>query len=119
MKRWIILISLLSSFCFAGGSYYKITGVADDDTLSVRQSASALSKKMGILLPYDTGIIVGRCKKNGSTTWCKINFLPDDIMFFVRDFPNNGGWVNKKYLKPASNIIYSSAIQYKKKPKHI
>ncbi len=114
MKRWIILIFLLSSLCFAGGSYYKVTGVVDDDTLSIRQSASASSKKTGALLPYDTGITVGRCKKNGSTTWCKINFLPDDTMSFVRDFPNNGGWVNKKYLKPASNIIYSSAIQYKK-----
>ena len=49
MKRWVILIFLLSSFCFAGASYYKITGVADDDTISVRQSASALSKWLQVL----------------------------------------------------------------------
>ncbi|BAF72968.1 hypothetical protein [Sulfurovum sp. NBC37-1] len=114
MNRGIILIFLLSGICFAGGLYYKVTGIEDDDTLSVRQSASASSKKTGTLLSYDTGITVGKCKKNGSTVWCHIDFLPDDTMFFVRDFPRNGGWVNKKYLKPASDIIYSPAIQYRK-----
>ena len=111
MKRWTILIFLLSDICFAGGSYYKVTGIEDDDTLSVRQSASASSKKTGTLLPYDTGITVGKCKKNGSTAWCKIDFLPNDTMFFVRDFPRNGGWVNKKYLKYTSNIIFSYGLQ--------
>ncbi len=114
MKRWIILIFFLSTLCFAGSSYYKVTGISDDDTLSVRQSVSTSSKKVGILMPYDTGITVGKCKKNGSTTWCQIDFLPDDTMFFVREFPRNGGWVNKKYLNLASDIIYSQAIQYKK-----
>jgi len=103
-----------TTLCFADGSYYKVVGVADDDTLSVRKSAFVSSKKTGALLPYDTGITVGECRKNGSTTWCKIDFLPDDTMFFVRDFPNSGGWVKKKYLQPASNIIYSSSMQYKK-----
>ena len=83
MKRWTILIFLFTSFCFAGGSHYKVTGIADDDTLSVRQSTSASSKKTGSLLPYDTGITIGKCKKNGSTTWCKIDFLSDDTMILL------------------------------------
>lgn len=110
----IFLYLFLSSFSFAGGAYYKVTNVADNDTLSIRQSASEGTKKIGVLQSYDTGIIVKKCKENGSTTWCKIDFLPDDIIFFVRDFPLNGGWVNQKYLNPASDIIYSQAIQYKK-----
>ena len=114
MRRWLILIFFLSTLCFAGGTYYKVTGIADDDTLSIRQLASASSKKIGTLLSYDTGITVSKCKKNGSTIWCHIDFLPDDTMFFVRDFPRRGGWVNAKYIKPASDIIYSQVFQYKK-----
>jgi len=96
--------------------YYKVTGVAENDTLIIRQSASASSKKVGYLRPYDTGIIISKCKKNGSTTWCEIDFLPDDVMFFERDFSrmHKGKWVNKKYLKQASNILYTQAFQYKK-----
>lgn len=112
MKQVRIPIFLfLSSLSWAAGSYYEVVGVADNDTLSVRQSASASSKKVGELMAYDTGIIINNCKKNGSTTWCKINFLPDDIMFFERgvDFSKDA-WVNKKYLKQASNIIYPNAL---------
>jgi hypothetical protein len=114
-KSRAALFVLLGSFCFAGGSYYKVVNVADDDTLSIRQSASAASKKVGELQPYDTGIILNRCQKNGITTWCSIDFLPDDIMFFERDLSSmhKGAWVNKKYLKPASDILYSQALQYK------
>ena len=115
-KSKAALFILLGSFCFAGGSYYKVVNIADNDTLSIRQSASATFKKIGELQSYDTGIIINKCKKNGSTTWCSIDFLPDDIMFFERDLSSmhKGAWVNKKYLKPASNILYSQAFQYKK-----
>ena len=114
-KSKAVLFVLLGSFCFAGGSYYKVVNIADDDTLSIRQSASATSKKVGELQPYDTGIILNRCKKNGVTTWCNIDFSPDDIMFFEKDLSSmhKGAWVNKKYLKPASDILYSQALQYK------
>ena len=113
MLRKTTILFLLSSVVYAGGSYYQVVGVADDDTLTVRQSASATSKKIGSLQPYDTGLLINRCEKNGRTTWCSVNFLVDDYMFFERDFPSNGGWVNKKYLRQASNIIYSDALSYK------
>lgn len=114
MKLVIILTFLIfSNFCLAGGTYYKVVGVADNDTLTVRQSASASSKKVGEFMPYDTGIIINRCKKNGSTTWCEVDFLVDDVMFFERGSFSNGAWVNKKYLKPALNIFFSDGIEYK------
>jgi len=114
MKKTLYFIAIfsLSGFCFAGGSYYRVVGVANNDTLSVRQYPSASSKKVASLLPYDTGITVSKCKKIGHSRWCKVDFLVDDIMFFVRDL-SYGGWVNAKYLKPASNIIYSSAMEYR------
>jgi hypothetical protein len=114
-KSRAALFVLLGSFCFAGGSYYKVVNVEENDTLSIRQSASAASKKVGELQPYDTGIILNRCQKNGVTTWCSIDFLPDDIMFFERDLSSmhKGRWVNKKYFKPASDILYSQALQYR------
>ena len=108
-----MLFLLLFSVVYAGGSYYQVVGVSDDDTLTVRQSASATSKKIGSLQPYDTGLVIDRCEKNGRTTWCSVNFLADDYMFFDGDFPGNGGWVNKKYLRQASDIIYSDALSYK------
>jgi len=115
IARGLATIWLLGSFCFAGGSYYKVVNIADNDTLSIRQLPSASAKKIGELQPYDTGIILNRCQKNGLTTWCSIDFLPDDIMFFERDFSSmqKGAWVNKKYLKSASDILYSQAFPYK------
>ena len=66
---------------------------------------------MGELIPYATGIVINNCKKNGSATWCRIDFLPDDIMFFERGVSfSDGAWVNKKYLRHASNIIYPNKL---------
>jgi len=67
MQRWTILILLFFTLCFAGASYYKVVGVADDDTLSVRKPASniiyssAIQYKknqnifrvVGVLMVYD------------------------------------------------------------------
>ncbi len=113
MKYILVGFLLLSSLSLAATPYYQVTGVADNDTLSVRHSASASSKKVGVLMPYDTGIILKRCEKHGSSTWCQIDFLPDDIMFFERggNFGDHS-WVNKKYLKPAHNILFSYGIEY-------
>ena len=68
MKHILSGLLLLPSLSLAADSYYKVTGVADDDTLTVRHPASASSKKVGYLMPYDTDIIINKCKKNGSTT---------------------------------------------------
>ena len=113
MKHILFGFLLLSSLGLAAGSYYEVVGVADNDTLTVRQSASASSKKLGELMPYDTGIIINRCKRNGSTTWCEVDFLPDDVMFFERGSFGDRAWVNKKYLEPTSNILFSYGIEYK------
>ena len=87
MKQWMILFLLLGSFSFAGGTYYRVANVADDDTLNVRNAPLGSAEKIGVLQPYDTGIVINRCKKNGRTTWCQIDFLPDDHLFFVRGIP--------------------------------
>ena len=114
LKQIIATVTLLfSGLCLAGDSYYRVVGVAEGDTLSIRQAPSASSKRTGRLYSYDTGFTIGRCKRNGSSTWCEIDFLPDDVMFFVRDFPNNGGWVNEKYIHKASDILYTQAFQYR------
>ena len=55
-RKTTILFLLLFSVVYAGSSYYQVVGVADDDTLTVRQSASATSKKISSLQPYDTGL---------------------------------------------------------------
>lgn len=110
MKRWMILFLFMMTFSQAGGEYYRVVYVEDNDTLNVRNAPSGSAEKIGVLQPYDTGIIINKCKKNGRTTWCQIDFLNDDHFFFVRDIPHGKGWVNKHYLKKAYNIIYSHAI---------
>ena len=117
MRRYptILAVLLLSvSFSLAGGGYYRVVGVASDDTLSVRSAPSASAKKLTELMPYDTGIVIDSCTKRGRTTWCSIDFLSDDYMFFERGFSAILGkkWVNRRYLKASRDILYSDAFSY-------
>ncbi len=88
-----------------------MVGVAKNDTLSVREHPSSKSKKIAELMPYDTGLDFGACKKNGHTLWCKVTFIGEDYMMFERDL-TQGGWVNRKYLDFADNVIYSDGTPY-------
>ena len=47
LRKTTILFLLLFSVVYAGGSYYQVVGVADDDTLTVRQSAKVPYAVMG------------------------------------------------------------------------
>ncbi len=105
IRDFILLVFLVTLSANAGArDYYRVVNVEADDTLSVRAKPSVHSKRLGYLYPYDTGIIIDRCKKRASATWCKIDFLPDNVFFFERGL-SDGGWVNKRYLKRANNII--------------
>ena len=73
--------------------YYKVKGIRSDDTLSVRENAGTMYRKIGDL-PFDA-INVERliCKKSArGGTWCKIKYqsYKDTII----------GWVSEKYLNP-------------------
>lgn len=112
-KSKIGIFLLAGSFCLADASYYKVINISIDDILMVHKDASASSPTIAKLMPYDTGLTLGACGMNGRTKWCKVSFLVDDCMMFERGLTNEG-WVNRKYLTKADNIIYSNAISYGK-----
>lgn len=67
---------------------YAVTGVAQDDTLNVRQEPTTKSAIVSQLLPGQKGIrLTGRQSQNGPTEWVEI------------DAGNVKGWVNRKYLQ--------------------
>ena len=100
----LLIATLLPQFTLAESKkYYRVTNVADNDTLSVRKNPSAKAKKIGELYSYDTGIMIQKCKQVKQSTWCKIELIEDTI-FYQREL-FSGGWVNKHYLTPANNNI--------------
>jgi len=109
-KQLLILIIFHSLLC-AGAEYFKVVDVEKNDTLSVRKAPSSKSKKIAELMPYDTGLDFDECKMNGRTRWCKVTFVGEDYMMFERGL-TNAGWVNRKYLDFADNLIYSDGIPY-------
>jgi hypothetical protein len=73
-----------------------VQGIADNDTLFVRQKADYHSKKLGAL-PEDAFVGVDECKQMGVSTWCKIHHIAlRDYEMYASEAPD--GWVNAKYL---------------------
>ncbi len=113
MPKTLILFFSSCMLLQAEPMYFRVAGVERGDTLAVRASPSSRSGKVAELMPYDTGITVGRCEKHGRSTWCQIDFLTDDYLFFERELGQHEGWVNRRYLKQADNILYSDAFAYR------
>ena len=109
MLRKLFLLSITATFSFAGGSYYKVTNVADWDVLNVRAYPSYKAKKTTSLKPYDTGLLVVGKRWRGGSKWCDVRFLDNDYMEYIRGLNGEHNWVNCKFLKRANNIIYTEA----------
>lgn len=109
----ILNLLLITLPIYAGGSYYKVVNVAHNDTLNVRSSPTTKAKIVTKLMPYDSGLVIKKCKRVNRSTWCKVAFIEEDYFMYERDFTNYA-WVNKRYLKRARNIIYSDGINYNK-----
>ena len=95
MKTLISLFLLsLSASIYANNTseeYYKVTSVANDDTLNIRASASSKSKTL-FKLPHNA---YGILKLDETNNWIKISYK------------NINGWAYKKYLaiSPAPKFL--------------
>ncbi len=84
----ITLLFLFNIFIYAD---CKVTGVAVDDVLNVRQSSNPNSDIIGELASDSSGIKVLKCQRRESGgTWCKIKYR-DSIATMI-------GWVNSRFI---------------------
>lgn len=110
MIRLTLFFLFFCSLLYGGGSYSRVVNVASWDSLKVHKYASASSKVIAKLEPYDTGLVVSHRRWRGASKWCDVHFLSDDYMEYERGLTSEHNWVNCKFLRVANNIIYSSAI---------
>ena len=86
---------------------YKVVGVNNNDTLSVREHPTSSSRKINTLDYNARDIFLISCTKIKKSTWCQL----EDA---------SAGWVNKRYLKKTTSKYTSSEdvkIDYMKKHK--
>ena len=104
MKKLIILIALLNILYakyYPNALFAHVSGVASNDTLSVRLKPNWRSRKIAEL-PPNAYVGVDECIKLGHSNWCRVHAVDinlgqdpgyDDTLF---------GWVNARYLKFSS-----------------
>ncbi|WP_309496893.1 hypothetical protein [Sulfurovum sp.] len=94
MKQILLTLCILTGLWAENTALFgKVTGVAQNDTLTIRSEASYKSKKVGSL-PPEAYIAIEKCKDIGNSKWCRICQLPQQ---FYENF--HMGWVNVRYLK--------------------
>jgi hypothetical protein len=77
--------------------FASVTGVAEDDTLNIREKPNSQSSKTGEL-PPKAFIGIEKCLSTQNSTWCKVYQITQQ---FYEGY-NKPGWVNAKYLKPSN-----------------
>ena len=98
MKINTILWCILLSVSLWGESpplFASVIGVAENDTLNIREKPYYRSTKVGSL-PSQAYIGIEKCQILKSATWCKVYQI---AQHFHEGF-NRSGWVNARYLKP-------------------
>ena len=80
-----LCLSLLASTAMAAPEYYRVTGVAADDTLNVRAAPDGSSEDIGDLLPDTTGLEV--LDRDDSGKWGRITWY------------EGNGWISMRFLE--------------------
>ena len=104
MKKLLILIAFLSvSYAkyYPNALFGKVSGVASNDTLSVRVHPNWRSKKI-TELPPNAYVGVEECVKIGHSTWCKVHAVNRNLGQYLEYNDKLPGWVNARYLKFSS-----------------
>ena len=104
MRKLLILIALLSvSYAkyYTNALFGKVSGVASNDTLSVRVKPNWRSKKI-TELPPNAFVGVDECVKVGRSTWCKVHAVNRNLGEYLEYNDKLPGWVNARYLKFSS-----------------
>ena len=95
---FIMLIGILQAKYYPNALFAYVSGVASNDTLSVRVKPDWRSKKI-TKLPPNAYVGVDKCIKLGRSNWCKVY----DVNINLGQYHEYGnklpGWVNAKYLK--------------------
>jgi hypothetical protein len=93
---WILAVAVYAQTAYDDALFGRVVGVAEQDTLNVRKHPDYRSKKVGAL-PNDAIVGVDRCRKVGSSVWCKVHHMAQhDYEGF--EYGTSGGWVNARYL---------------------
>jgi len=101
MKKLIILITfigILNAKYYPDALFGKVSGIASNDTLSVRIHPNWRSKKI-TELPPNAFVGVDSCVKVGRSTWCKVYTVNRNLGQYLEYSDKLPGWVNAKYLK--------------------
>ena len=104
MKKLIILITfigILNAKYYPNALFGKVSGVASNDTLSVRIHPNWRSKKI-TELPPNAFVGVDSCVKVGRSTWCKVYTVNRNLGQYLEYNDYLPGWVNARYLKFSS-----------------
>ena len=98
---FIVLFTILQAKYYPNALFATVSGVASDDTLSVRVKPNWHTKKI-TELPPNAYIGVDECIKKGRSTWCKIHAVNRNLGENFEYSDKLPGWVNAKYLKFSS-----------------
>ena len=104
MKKLLILISLLNLLYakyYPNALFAQVSGVASNDTLSVRVKPNWHSRKITELPPH-AYVGVDKCTKIGHSTWCKVHAVNRNLGQYLEYNNKLPGWVNARYLKFSS-----------------
>ena len=104
MKRLLILIALIgitSAKYYPNALFADVSGVASNDTLSVRVKPNWRSRKI-TELPPNAYVGVDECVKTGRSTWCRVHAVNRNLGQYLEYNDKLPGWVNARYLKFSS-----------------
>ncbi len=104
MKKLLILITLISvtyAKYYPNALFAHVSGVASNDTLSVRVKPNWRSRKITNLPPY-AFVGVDKCVKMGHSNWCKVHAVNCNLGQYLEYNDKLPGWVNARYLKFSS-----------------
>ncbi|MBD3792406.1 MAG: hypothetical protein IE918_09770 [Campylobacterales bacterium] len=106
LSSWIVLfISVLYSDSYTIDPSYpplfgRVIGIAQNDTLNVRETPDYRSKKVASL-PIDAYVGVETCQKIETSVWCKVYHLAQHVYegFGETEKAASSAWVNARFLQ--------------------
>ena len=93
-----IFTTLVYATYYPNALFATVSGVASDDTLSVRVKPNWHSKRIAAL-PPKAFVGVDECIKIARSTWCKVDNLNRNLGEYHEYGEKLPGWVNAKFLK--------------------
>ncbi len=98
---FIILVTVSYAKYYPNALFAYVSGIANNDTLSVRQKPDYHSKKI-TELPLHAHVGLDECIKRGYSTWCRVHAVNCNLGEYNQYNDLLPGWVNAKYLKFSS-----------------